>query len=133
MRIAWDEIWMGLASNLAKRSTCARLKVGCVIVSSTNDRVLAVGYNGGGRNRENACDSNEPGQCGCLHAEENCLIKCDFRDPATKILYTTVSPCLMCSKRCVNGGIHEVVYQIEYRKTEGIQYLLDSGINVRKL
>lgn len=133
MRPSWHEIWMGLAISLSERSTCTRAKVGCVLVSADNCRVLAVGYNGGGRGRENACESLEPGNCGCLHAEDNCLLKADYNDHSSKILYTTTSPCLTCAKRILNAGVSSVVYLNEYRKTEGKMYLISSGIPCGKV
>lgn len=65
-RLAFDEIYMDLACSLAKRSTCVRLHVGCVVTSKDNQRVLAIGYNGSWRGGPNGCDSTEPGNCGCF-------------------------------------------------------------------
>ena len=40
------EVYMRMAEELAKRSTCARLKVGTVITDKDLEHVLAIGYNG---------------------------------------------------------------------------------------
>lgn len=45
-------------------------------------------------------------------------------------LYCTHCPCLECSKLIINSGIVKVVYEIPYRKTEGLDLLLNSGIMV---
>ena len=45
-RPAWDEIWMGFAHSIARRSYDPRYQVGAVIVTKKNTQVLAVGYNG---------------------------------------------------------------------------------------
>jgi len=66
----------------------------------------------------------------CLHAEENAIIKLDFNDVTEKILWTTDSPCKMCSKRIINAGIKHVIYAKLYRKTEGIELLLKNSIKV---
>lgn len=132
IRLAWDRIWMDLAVSLAKRSTCSRAQVGCVIVSWDNTRVLSVGYNGNARGFPNACDLDTPGSCGCLHAEENACIKMDFSDCTAKVMYTTVSPCLMCAKRIINAGIQEVVYHDPYRLPLGIEMLEKSAVTVRQ-
>jgi len=124
---------MSLAMMLAERSTCARLHVGCVVVSGDNQRVLSIGYNGSWRGGPNGCDSTEPGNCGCLHAEDNSLIKLNYNDAAEKKLYTTIMPCSYCAKRIINAGIQEVIYLHEYRKTEGIEILKEAGIKVRQL
>lgn len=123
---------MRLAIDLSNRSTCARRHVGCVIVSSDNQRVLAIGYNGSWKGGPNACDSTEPGNCGDLHAEENALIKLDYNDPVSKKMYTTTMPCLMCAKRIINSGIGEVIYLEAYRNTEGVELLEKAGIKVRQ-
>lgn len=131
-RPSFDDIYMGLAIELSRRSTCSRLHVGCVITSTDNQRVLAIGYNGSWKGGPNCCDTTEPGNCGCLHAEENSLIKMNYNDPAAKRLYTTTMPCVYCAKRVVNAGIEEVVYLNEYRKKEGVELLLKAGVRVLK-
>lgn len=45
MRPDYDIYFMRIAEVVSSRSTCAKKKVGCVIVSSTN-RILSTGYNG---------------------------------------------------------------------------------------
>jgi deoxycytidylate deaminase len=44
-RPTWDQTWMKMARQIAKRSLCDRDQVGAVIASETN-RVVASGYNG---------------------------------------------------------------------------------------
>ena len=129
-RPTFDEIYMDLAIDLSKRSTCSRRHVGCVIVSTDNQRVLAIGYNGSWRGGPNECDSETPGNCGCLHAEENALIKLDYNDHADKKIYTTTMPCIMCAKRIINSGIKQVIYFEEYRNREGVDLLEKAGISV---
>lgn len=133
MRPSFDSIYMNLAVELSKRSTCKRKKVGCVIVSEDNQRVLAIGYNGSWTGGPNECDSDEPGNCGCLHAEENALIKMNYNEPSVKKIYTSTMPCVYCAKRIINSKISEVIYLEEYRKQDGIKLLELAGIIVRKL
>lgn len=128
MRPYWDEIYVEFAKKLSLRSTCKRLSVGCVITSFDHNRVLAIGYNGNYKGGQNCCDSDEPGKCGCLHAEENALIKMDYNDPVDKILYTTTSPCLMCAKRIINADIKKVIFNQLYRNTDGIDLLIENDI-----
>ena len=42
----WDEIWMQFARLVSKRSYDPRHRVGAVIVTSDNQQVLSIGYNG---------------------------------------------------------------------------------------
>lgn len=131
MRPTFDFIYMNLAFLLSERSTCSRKKVGCVIVSDDNQRVLSIGYNGSWRGGPNQCDSTEPGNCGCLHAEDNAIVKLDYNDRLRKVLYTTMSPCSACAKRIINAGIGEVVYLEEYRTKHGIQILFEANVLTR--
>lgn len=131
LRPSWDQIWMDFAHTISKRSIDPRFQVGSVIVTEDNSQVLSVGYNGDHRGGPNEVESVEPGMSGLLHAEVNCLIKCDFNHPKKKKMYLTLSPCKMCAKAIINGGITEVIYSEEYRDRSGIELLISSGITVR--
>src|ERR671923_964747 len=74
-RIPLEEVYMRMAEELAKRSTCARTQVGSVITTGDLTQVLGIGYNGNARGLPNRCDGTEPGRCGCRHSEANALIK----------------------------------------------------------
>ena len=67
-RIPLEEVYMRMAEELAKRSTCARLQVGTVITTPDLTQVLGIGYNGNARGLPNRCDSDQPGSCGCFAA-----------------------------------------------------------------
>jgi dCMP deaminase len=128
----FKSIFMDLAFSLARRSTCRRLKVGCVIVRNDFRKVEAIGYNGGAAGQENECESDEPGKCGHLHAEENAIINgSGVARETAKFLFTTNFPCPMCCKRIVNyGGIERVYYDNEYRDTGGIDILKRAKISI---
>lgn len=129
----FDAVWMRLALDLSRFSTCDRKKVACVVVTEDAQQILAVGYNGTEKGGPNHCVRPEPGNCGCLHAEDNACIKLDYNNPARKILYCTDSPCEYCARRIVNAGISEVIYLREYRKTEGLEILARAEIPVTKM
>ena len=63
-RIPLEEVYMRMAEELAKRSTCARLQVGTVITTPDLTQVLGIGYNGNARGLPNRCDATTPGACG---------------------------------------------------------------------
>lgn len=133
-RPSFQEIYMRLALNLAARSTCSRLQVGTVITSSDDRRVLAVGYNGNATGLPNCCDREEPGNCGCLHSEENAIINCDAPRETKKVVYVTHLPCTQCAKRLINlGNVGVVYYAYAYRSIDGAQTLRMGGIEVREL
>lgn len=137
-RPSFETIAMNTAVNLSQRSTCKRpiaggYGVGCVIFSLDFQRMLAWGYNGNARGLKNGCDSDEPGKCGCIHAEQNAIIKC--REPAEtpKIVICTHLPCMMCSKFIINlGGVAKVLYLNDYRIRDSLQVLRDSGITIEQ-
>jgi dCMP deaminase len=131
-RPTWPAIWLNLAVTLSERSTCKRLRVGCVIVDPNNTKVLAIGYNGNYRGGPHGCDSDQPGKCGCLHAEENALLKYS-RQYHGGILYCTHLPCVMCAKRIVNsGGIFEVVYLHAYRDQSSKEIFRNTNVEVKQ-
>lgn len=118
--------WAELGS---RRSTCRRLHVGSVITDKDLRKVLSWGYNGNYAGGPDGCDSNEPGNCGCIHSEINALILC----PKEKgmIMFVTDSPCLMCAKCIINSGVETLYYKREYRDKTGLN-LLRSKIKVIK-
>lgn len=121
-----------MAVIISQRSLDPRSKVGAIIVTDDNTQVLSVGYNGDQKGGSNHVESFEPGCSGFLHAEINALIKCDFNVPKRKKMYLTLSPCKMCAKAIINGGIDEVHYLNEYRDLSGVTLLKESGIFVKK-
>jgi dCMP deaminase len=132
-RPSWDSVWMGLADVLSQRSTCSRNRVGCVVVSWDNTRVLSLGYNGGAKGLGNECLSTDPGLCGHLHAEVNALLKLDGSTSLwSRTMYVTMSPCRMCAVAIVNAGVDQVVYRDEYRDRSGLDLLLEAGLDVRR-
>lgn len=133
VRPGWPETWMKIAWNVSERSYDPRLRVGAIIVSDDNTRLLSLGYNGNYRGGPNIVDSDEPGQSGLIHAETNALIKCDYNFNRKKIMYLTHSPCIACAKLIVNADISSVVYDEEYRDVTGLQILRNSGVEVNRL
>ncbi|MAF25170.1 hypothetical protein CL634_06300 [bacterium] len=132
IRPEWPEIWMGFAHSIARRSYDPRHRVGAVIVTSDSTQVLSVGYNGNYSGGPNRVESDRPGESGMLHAEINALLKFDYNNPKSKVMYITLSPCRMCAKAIINAGITHVVYDEEYRDKSGIDLLVSEGVNVRK-
>ena len=129
----WDSIWINLTQNVSLRSNDPRLKVGAVIVTEDNTSVLAIGYNGDEHGGNNKPDSLEPGKSGFIHAEANALLKANYADPRSKKMYLTHSPCVVCARMIINGGIKKVVYADDYRDASGLNILRNSGVNVVKL
>lgn len=145
-RPSWDAYFMGIARMVALRSNCLKRKVAAVIVHDR--RIISTGYNGtprgirncneGGCPRCNSFGKSGVGleECFCSHAEENAITQAAYHGVAIKggSLYTTFSPCLICTKMIINSGITEVVYNSQYPMAEqAIGLLKEAGIAVRLL
>lgn len=132
-RPSFEEVYMQFAQTIARRSTCKRLSVGTVITTTDYRKVLAVGYNGNASGLSNTCDREEPGNCGCLHSEENAVINCDAPRETGKFVFVTHLPCNACAKRLINlGNVEKVVYRNSYRKVDAIKVLESVGITVHQ-
>ena len=128
-RIPLYEVYMRMAEELAKRSTCVRLQVGTVVTDQLLENVLAIGYNGNARGLPNKCDSAVPGNCGCIHSEMNALVKApgSVRD---KVVFVSASPCVMCAKMAINANVARVYYREAYRDPAGLDVLRQGGVEV---
>lgn len=135
-RPSFETIYMNLALSMAKRSTCSRtnsagelMQVGCAIVTPDFRKVLSVGFNGNAAGLPNKCDSDEPGSCGCVHAESNAVVNCDAPRGTEKIVFATHLPCTACSKILINlGNVRKVYYLNDYRIKKGLEFFDIVGI-----
>lgn len=131
-RPSFETIYMAFAEQIARRSTCRRLQVGTVITTTDYRKVLSVGYNGNATGLPNVCDRDEPGNCGCLHSEENAVINCDAPRYVEKIVFVTHLPCVQCAKRLINlGNVRRVIYKQAYRIRDSIRLFERAGIDIR--
>jgi dCMP deaminase len=127
----YDKAYLRIAKEWSSLSYCQRKQVGAIIV---RDRmIISDGYNGTPSGFENCCeDENGLTNWYVLHAEANAILKVarstQTCDGAT--LYITLSPCKECSKLIHQSGIKRVVYQMAYKDTSGVDFLLKAGIQV---
>jgi len=121
------EVYMRMAEELAKRSTCTRLQVGTVITDPALEHVVSIGYNGNVRGFPNRCDSHDAGKCGCIHSEMNALVKAPGGLP-DKVAFLTASPCVMCAKLMVQAKVAHVFYREPYRDASGLDVLERAGV-----
>ncbi len=113
---------MEIARITAKRSTCLRRNVGCVIVDKEG-YILSTGYNGVPRDFthciESPCQGSKSNSglnldsCKALHAEQNAIAR--LKEPFNaEILYVTTSPCIACTKLILATSIKTIIYDVEY-------------------
>ena len=126
---------MEVAKTFANLSTAKRLHVGAIVVK--DDRIISIGYNGMPSGWDNNCenvleDGSLKSKPEVLHAETNALAKLarsrESGEGAT--IFITHAPCLNCAKLIYQSGIKEVYYNVEYRSTDGLDFLNKSGISV---
>jgi len=133
-RPTFQEVYMDFAESISRRSTCSRLQVGTVITTTDYRKVLAVGYNGNASGLSNGCDRDDPGNCGCLHSEENAAINCDSPRQIEKYVFVTHLPCSACAKRLINlGNVKRVVYKHSYRSEAALELFAQVGIEVVRM
>ncbi|ELR71565.1 dCMP deaminase, putative [Fulvivirga imtechensis AK7] len=135
-RPEFDDIFMELAVNLAKRSHCIMRHVGAVLTKDT--RIISIGYNGPPAGTHN-CDEEWPEQgCprdskgGCslaIHAEQNALLYAVKNKTEVKgaTLYVTLAPCLACARIIYTMGVSKVIYLNSYAEYKGIES--DEGVD----
>ena len=124
-----DRHYLRMAAIWAENSYCQRRKVGAIIVK--DQMIISDGYNGTPSGFENVCeDESGATKPYVLHAEANAITKVarsnNSSDGAT--LYVTSSPCMECAKLIIQAGVKRVVYNEQYRLTDGIDLLRRAGI-----
>jgi dCMP deaminase len=130
-----DNYYLDIAETVLIRSTCQRRKYGAIIV--LNDEIIATGYNGAPRGRQNCLDRGKcirdeleipHGEryeaCRSVHAEANAIISAarrdmigatiylSGRDAKTRELLGDTMPCSMCRRFIINAGIVKTVCRV---------------------
>lgn len=146
MRPDIDSYFIEMAKLVARRSTCVRRSVGCVLVDR-HHHVIATGYNGvpagmrhcndvstfdGAIVFANACDgANAPSgtnldSCLATHAEQNAILQCSDAHAIVRA-YVTAFPCTSCAKLLINTGCREIVYIEPYADGGGMNLWIAAG------
>ncbi len=124
--------YLDIAQTVTGRGTCLRKNFGAIIVK--DDVIIATGYNGAPRGRQNCCDMqfclrdqmNIPrGEryelCRSVHAEANAIIAAPRErmlgsdlylvcvDGKTGELVSGTTSCQMCKRLVINAGIERVI------------------------
>ena len=142
---SFDQIYMELAVNLAKRSHCVKAQVGAVLTKDT--RSVSLGYNGPPAGTHNCdiewpqegCPRDSKGSCSlALHAEQNAILYASKNNVTIEgsTLYVTLSPCISCARVIYTTGIKKVYYLNSYadfkglKSDEGVDFLQKFGVEV---
>jgi dCMP deaminase len=132
-RISKDEYYLGIAKEVARRSTCFRRSIGAIIVR--NDQIISTGYVGAPRKTRDSLEHgfclrdrlNIPhGQryelCRSVHAEQNAIINAAragvsllggdmyiFGSSTESGAAISAFPCFICKKMIINAGLNRVI------------------------
>ncbi len=135
-RISKDEYYLGIAREVARRSTCFRRAIGALIIR--DDQIISTGYVGAPRKTRDSFEHgvclrdklNIPhGQryelCRSVHAEQNAVINAAragvsllggdmyiYGRDASTLQDITALPCFICKKIIINAGLKRVVCSI---------------------
>jgi len=133
---------MDTAERFAQLSSAKRLQVGAVVVK--DNRIISIGYNGMPAGWTNECEeviqlSDDTVELKTkdevIHAEANAILKLarDGERGNGSSLFCTHAPCIHCAKLIHGAGIDTVYYRDSYRDEDGINFLNNCKISVKKI
>lgn len=154
--LSWDAVRIEQALSLAKRSKCARAKVGAIITGPEGRHIVGEGYNGppsgyqhgsqpcttwcqrAGTTAENPVAELSPvyDDCPSLHAEANALMRSDHSARIGGTIYVTSHVCFGCAKLIANSGLARVYVHTDKADAHrnplaSYQFLIQCGIQVQ--
>jgi dCMP deaminase len=132
-RISKDDYYLGIAKEVARRSTCFRRSIGALIVR--DDQIISTGYVGAPRKTKSShehgfCLRDRLGiphgeryeLCRSVHAEQNAIINAAragvsllggdmyiFGSEAANGTTVNAFPCYICKKMIINAGLDRIV------------------------
>ncbi len=133
-RPSWDEYFKEIVQVTAKRSSCERLNVGCILVS--DNRIIAQGYNGFLPSCEHKSIVRDGHEQATVHAEQNALCDCAKRGVSCNnaIAYITHYPCIICIRLLLASGIRSIKYINDYKNDDLVLYFCNQiGASITKI
>ncbi len=114
-RPTWDEYFSELIKCTARRSSCKKLHVGCMLIK--DNRIISQGYNGFIAGCPHESYELNGHEIGTVHAEQNAIVDCAKRGVSCNncIAYITHYPCFNCTKLLISAGIKEIKYIEDYK------------------
>ncbi len=133
-RPTWDEYFKEIVQVTAKRSSCERLQVGCILVR--DNRIISQGYNGFLPGCEHKSIIRDGHEQATVHAEQNAIADCAKRGVSCEgcIAYITHYPCIICCRILLASGIKHIKYISDYKNDSLVEYFTSNmGISIHKL
>lgn len=115
-------VYMEMAKQMSRLSTCERAQHGCVGVESSG-ALAGAGYNGSAPGQphctEVGCLMHEGHCIRCTHAELNMILRARSREALQGCtVYVTGHPCPNCVRECVQVGVARVYFERHYRSED---------------
>ncbi len=154
-RVTKHATFFGIAKLWQQRSTCAKHRVGCIVVK--DGRTLCSGYNGVPANDRHCYDvwAEHAERNGMewdqyvksadfraahrlwsrsheVHAEANAIAFAALNGIALRntVMYCTLCPCPDCAKLLARAGIRAVYFLGPAKYPEALRFLRDHGVGV---
>jgi len=139
-RPSWDEYFLELAAQVARRATCDRGRAGCVVVR--DKRIIATGYVGSppglphcddvGHLFRKVVDEDGNVRQHCVrttHAEQNAICQAARYGIAMEgaTIYCTMEPCRVCAMLLISVGIRRVVARRRYHAGQDTRELFQAA------
>lgn len=118
--------YMNLAREHARRSTCYRLAVGCLLANGK--QIVSLGYNGPKSGEPHCTGKNCPGTHGCqraVHAEDNAIRLATQSGDWSEGLdaFLTHSPCPNCLQLLMQFQVKRLFFETEFRTVDHLALL----------
>ena len=122
---------MDIAKRVSEMSYDIDTRVGAILVKDGN--IISMGWNGTPSGFPNDCKHSHTGVTlpTVIHAEANviCKLARTGGNGSDAVLYTTLAPCMECTKLILQSGISEVVIeQADDRYMEAYTLLKEKGM-----
>lgn len=143
-RPSWDDYFISMVDEIAKRATCDRGKSGALIVKEK--RILCTGYVGSppgfphcdeaGHLLKKVIDEDGTVRQHCvrtIHAEQNAISQAArYGIPLDgSTLYCTMEPCRVCAMLIISVGIKKVIVKRRYHAGQDTRDLFkEAGIDL---
>ena len=113
-RPSWEEYYKTIVTVTSTRSSCERLKVGCLLIK--DNRIISQGYNGflSGCPHESIVENNH--EQATVHAKRG--VSCNG-----STAYITHYPCINCMKILCASGITNIKYINDYKNDKNVEKL----------
>jgi dCMP deaminase len=128
---SWNEYFISIAIAVSKRSKDPNTQVGSVIVNPIG-HIISTGFNGfpPGIEENNEKWEKPEKYKWVIHSEQNAIAHCET-SARNSTIYTTLYPCLECTKIIIAAGIKRIVYlDNKYFTDHANNMMIEAGVEI---